>query len=392
MHILIDYTPAVRQQAGIGRLTRGLVEHLPRAEPEHRIWLWSNGRPRPDLRHVHGNPIWYSPLRERDMVRLWHRAGCPLPRVEWCTPVKPHIFHATDFVLPPSGAPCQILTVHDLSFRRFPDTAAASLARYLHRVVPRSVRRADHLIADSHSTARDLQEFWSVPEHRISVVPGAVDHALFRPVQERSVLASVRRKYGIGDRPFILGVSTLQPRKNFARLIRAFRVLADRHPGLMLVIAGGRGWRSQGIFDAVAETGLEKQVLFPGFVADGDLPALYSASECFAYPSLYEGFGLPILEAMACGVPVLTGLNSSLAEAGGAGALYVDERDENAIAAGLEYLLEDSSLRRELRRNGFRHAAGFTFERSARMLWQAYHRAWARTRNAETGRTRPPGC
>lgn len=380
MHILIDYTPAVRQQAGIGRLTRGLVEHLPWAEPEHRIWLWSNGRPRPDLRHVHGNPIWYSPLRERDMVRLWHRAGSPWPRVEWCTPVKPHIFHATDFVLPPSGAPCQILTVHDLSFRRFPDTLPASLTRYLHQVVPRSVRRANHLIADSHSTARDLQEFWSVSEHRISVVPGAVDNSLFRPVKERSVLASVRRKYGIGGRPFILGVSTLQPRKNFARLIKAFRALADNHSELILVIGGGHGWRSQGIFDTVAETGLENKVLFPGFVADCDLPALYSSSECVAYPSLYEGFGLPVLEAMACGAPVLTGLNSSLAEAGGSGALYVDEHDEHAIAAGLKRLLEDSALRQELRRNGFRHAACFTFEQSARKLWQAYRRAWARVR------------
>lgn len=380
MHILIDYTPAVRQQAGIGRLTRGLVEHLPWAEPEHRIWLWSNGRPQPDLRHVHGNPIWYSPLRERDMVRLWHRAGSPWPRVEWCTPVKPHIFHATDFVLPPSGAPCQILTVHDLSFRRFPDTLPASLTRYLHQVVPRSVRRANHLIADSHSTARDLQEFWSVSEHRISVVPGAVDNSLFRPVKERSVLASVRRKYGIGGRPFILGVSTLQPRKNFARLIKAFRALADNHPELILVIGGGRGWRSQGIFDAVAETGLENKVLFPGFVADCDLPALYSSSECVAYPSLYEGFGLPVLEAMACGAPVLTGLNSSLAEAGGSGALYVDEHDEHAIAAGLKRLLEDSALRQELRRNGFRHAACFTFEQSAHKLWQAYRRAWAQVR------------
>ena len=247
-------------------------------------------------------------------------------------------------------------------------------------MVPRSVRRANHLIADSHSTACDLQEFWSVPEHRISVVPGAVDHSLFRPVKERSLLASVRHKYGIGGRPFILGVSTLQPRKNFACLIRAFRALANRHPELILVIGGGRGWRSQGIFDAVAETGLEDKVLFPGFVADHDLPALYSASECFAYPSLYEGFGLPVLEAMACGVPVLTGLNSSLAEAGGAGALYVDEQDEHAIAAGLERLLEDRALRRELRRSGFRHAACFTFEQSARKLWQAYRRAWAQVR------------
>jgi glycosyltransferase involved in cell wall biosynthesis len=183
----------------------------------------------------------------------------------------------------------------------------------------------------------------------------------------------VRKKYAIGEQPFILGLSKLQPRKNFARLIRAFH-LARQEAKIPhhLVIGGSKGWLFDDIFATVQELGLVGQVHFSGFVDDADLPALYSAADFFAYPSLYEGFGLPILEALACNTPVLAGDNSCLPEAGGPGAIYVDAESVESIAAGIIHLASDEELRARLRQDGRAHAATFTWQRSAHQLLDAY--------------------
>lgn len=377
MQILVDYTSAVRQTAGIGRITQELVRHFPWEEAGLEPRLFVSGRNRNAVSTVDGRPLHYTPLREHDMTRLWHRADSPWPRVEWFTGGNPQIFHATDFVLSPSGAPCQILTVHDLAFHKFRDTAETSLTRYLDTVVPRSVARADFIIADSHSTARDLEHMWQVSGDRIAVVPGGIDPQVFHRVEHQDRLDAVRTRYGIGDAPYLLGLSTLQPRKNFVRLVEAFHRIAAAYPEMVLVIGGKRGWKYQDLFARVLELDLEARVLFPGFVAEPDLPALYSSAALFAYPSLYEGFGIPILEAMACGTPVLTGRNSSLAEAGGPGALYVDTQSVEDMAAGLDRILSDAGLRTAMTAAGTRHVARMGWDRSARLLWQAYRQAWA---------------
>jgi glycosyltransferase involved in cell wall biosynthesis len=185
----------------------------------------------------------------------------------------------------------------------------------------------------------------------------------------------VRERYAIGDRPFILALSRLEPRKNFARLIEAFALArAEANLPHRLVIAGSKGWLYEAIFRRVDELRLQEHVHFTGFVDEADLPALYSAAEFFAYPSLYEGFGLPIIEALACGTPVLTGDNSCLPEAGGPGALYVKAEEVHSIAEGLVRLATDDALRHQLREAGLQHAAQFTWERSARRLLEAYER------------------
>lgn len=372
--IAIDYTPAVRQQAGIGRIIRGQVEALLRINPGYDLRLFVTGRISPSEQAMAPLPLYSTPyLDERNLVRLWHRLDLPVPRVEWIVGGQIDLIHATDFVLPPSKARRKIVTVHDLAFLHYPEAAMPGLHRYLNTVVPRSVRRADHLIADSHNTARDLNELWQIPVEQITVVQGAVDHVRFRPIQDTDTLARVRTKYGIGDRPFILGLSKLQPRKNFARLIRAFHhAREDAAISHRLVIGGSKGWLFDEIFATVQELGLTDEVIFPGFVDDADLPALYTAADIFAYPSLYEGFGLPILEALACDTPVLTADNSCLPEAGGPGALYVDAESVESIAHGLIQLSTDSDLRDGLRAAGRAHAALFTWERSAQQLLDAY--------------------
>lgn len=379
MKLTIDYTPAIRQSAGIGRIIRGQVAALIAAAPRLDISLFVAGQVGRAEREAAPLPLHTVPLiSERNLIRVWHRLNLPLPPVHWFTGGAADLLHATDFVLPPGAARRRVVTVHDLAFLRYPDAAMPSLHRYLNVVVPRSVQRADHLIADSQHTANDLTALWGIPPARVSVVQGAVEHSHFRPEPDPARQEAVRRKYAIGDRPFILGLSKLQPRKNFARLIRAFDA-ARRESALphRLVIGGSKGWLFDEIFATVQELGLEEEVLFPGFVDDADLPALYSAAAFFAYPSLYEGFGLPILESQACGAPVLTADNSCLPEAGGDAALYVEAESVESIAAGIRQLATDETLRADLRAKGLANAARFTWERSARQLLTAYERAMA---------------
>jgi glycosyltransferase involved in cell wall biosynthesis len=376
--IAIDYTPAIRQQAGIGRIIRGQVSALLQIAPDLEVRLFVTGTLTAAERAQITRPLHSTPLSERNMVRLWHRLDSPLPPIDWFTGGPLALFHATDFVLPPSRAHRKLLTVHDLAFLFFPDAAMPSLHHYLHTVVPRSVARADHVIADSAHTAQDLAEQWHLPPEKISVVQGGVDHAHFRPVTDPAGLAAVRARYIGDDRPYILSVSRLEPRKNHVRLIEAFaRARAEAKFPHRLVIAGRTGWLFDEIFARVRALHLEDHVSFPGFVEDADLPALYSGAEIVAYPSLYEGFGLPIIEALACGAPVLTGDNSCLPEAGGPGAYYVNSLDIDSIAAGLTRLAGDSRLRRTLAERGFAHAAQFTWARSATQLLAAYRRALA---------------
>lgn len=376
--IAVDYTPAVRQQAGIGRIIRGQIQALLALPHPYDLRLFIAGHASPAERAAAPLPLATMPLNERNMVRLWHRLDCPWPRVDWLTGGPLDLLHATDFVLPPSGARRKLLTVHDLAFLFYPEAAMPSLHHYLNVVVPRSVRRADHLIADSHHTARDLAGVWQVPPDRITVVQGAVDHGHFRPVTDTATLAAMRAKYQIGDAPYILGLSRLEPRKNFARLIEAFHHARQSIPlPHHLVIGGGKGWLYDAIFARVQELKLADVVHFPGFIADADLPALYSGAEFFAYPSLYEGFGLPILEALACATPVLTADNSCLPEAGGPGALYVQAEDVESIAAGIVRLATDCALRQQLADAGVAHAARFTWQRSAEQLLTAYAAALA---------------
>lgn len=371
--IAIDYTPAIRQHAGIGRIIRGQVGALLQLLPHEDVRLFVSGPVTEAERQAAPVPLHATPISERNMTRLWHRLNLPWPGVEWFTGGSLDLFHATDFVMAPNHARRKLLTVHDLAFLFYPDAAMPSLHHYLNTVVPRSVRRAHHLLADSHHTARDLQQEWHIEAERITVVQGAVDHARFRPLHDKANQEGVRQRYGIGERPFILGLSRLEPRKNFVRLIEAFH--AARQEGKLphrLVIGGSKGWLYDSIFARVEELGLIDDVLFPGFIADDDLPYLYNMAEFFAYPSLYEGFGLPIVEALACGTPVLTSNNSCLPEAGGPGALYADAESVNSIADALLQLAQNSALRQQLGQDGREHARHFTWERSARQLSGAY--------------------
>ena len=375
--ITIDYTPAAHQSAGIGRLTREIARALLAIPSPHRYTLFCMGRaaapalPK-DVRFVS------TPLTDRWLHRIWFRARLPLP-AECLVGGPADLYHATDFLLPPLRARRTVLTVHDLTFERDPGSAAPTLLRFLRRVVPASARRASHVVADSHATARDLTELYGIAPERITVVHSGVD-GRFRPYvdlrEAREESAAVRAKYGLGAAPFVLTVGTLQRRKNHLGLVRAFARSAAQHD-VDLVISGGKGWLYDEVLAEVRARGLERRVHFTGFTAEDDLPALYRAARVFAFPSFYEGFGLPLLEAMASGIPVVSSNASSLPEVAGDAALLVNPRDDDALAAALARALDDESWRAAAITAGIARAREFTWERAGRQLLAVYENVLA---------------
>ena len=286
----LDYTPAWEQGAGIGRYVRELVAALARQERGADWRLFVAGAAR---RHLPAPPgpgfEWRpAPLGSRWLTRLWHRARAPLPVEVFTGPLG--LYHATDFVLPPVRRGTKtIVQVHDLSFLRVPQAAPPGLGEWLKRAVPASVRRADHVLADSQATRDDLVELFDLPSQSgTGVLYGGVD-ARFRPASE-AAQAAVREKYGLPEQDFILSLGTLQPRKNHGRLVQALGHLRRAGLDLQLVIAGGAGWLSAPFYRQLQNSGLRDRVHLPGYVDDDDLPALYSAATVFAFPLAIRRF------------------------------------------------------------------------------------------------------
>lgn len=377
MRIGIDYTAAVQQRAGIGRYTRELVRTLAALDDanEYVLFQASRGARGPATAWPRNFRVRSVPLTDHWLAILWQRLRLPIP-VEVRTGLV-DVFHSPDFVLPPVWRARTVLTVHDLSFLTTPESSVPALRDYLTRAVPRAVARADHILADSQSTKDDLATYLGVDGERISVVYPGVDPR-FRPLDEPAI-ADVCARYDLSW-PFILSVGTLQPRKNYPTLIEAFARLCkgDELPmplaSLRLVIAGGKGWLYQEIFDTVERLGLGERVRFLGFVPDDDLPALYNAAEVLAMPSLYEGFGLPVLEALACGTPVVTSNVSSLPEVAGDAALLVSPDDVAGLSRALQRALTNQELRTTLRERGLAQAREFTWQRAAETVLGIYQR------------------
>ena len=302
-------------------------------------------------------------------------------RVVWEQVVQPwtlhqigaHLVHGPVFV-GPLFSPCpSVVTIHDLSFIRFPALFRPANRLYLTVLTRLAARRARRLIAVSAHTAEEATRLLGVPLARIDVVYHGVDPA-FCPLPANEV-AAFRQRRGLPER-FVFFVGTLEPRKNLVRLVEAFaRIRAGR---VGLVLAGGKGWLYDELFASVEALGLHEEVIFPGYVVDDELPLWYNAATVLAYPSVYEGFGLPVLEAQACGTPVLTSNVSSLPEAAGDGALTVDPYDVEALAAGLHRLLADEPLRLQLRERGLAHARQFSWPRTAQETARVYRRAMAK--------------
>ncbi len=387
MRIVIEATAAVRQQAGVGRFARGLLAGLAALDAHNEYFLITTGKPRLSLgeHEVPTRHQWlHLPVSERLSAIAWHRLGiAPSPSVlvRGAT-----LFFTPDYALPRGGRVPAALTVHDLSFLLLPECADASLRRYLARVVPLSIRRAAVVVAVSETTATALATVLGVQRTRIAVVPNGVD-ARFKPSRalasdDMPLVDSLRRQFGLAP-GYLLHVGTLEPRKNLARLLQAYALLRERwrsadrtSPGHVpyLVLAGREGWLYEPIFREVARLGLSQAVRFLTRVPDAALVTLYQGASAFAFPSLYEGFGIPPLEAMACGVPVAASTGGALPEVLGDAALAFDPLDVEAMSEALERVLFDQDLRARLVARGQARASCYTWQASARAALELFDR------------------
>jgi len=283
------------------------------------------------------------------------------------------VVHSTTFCAPRFRRRARrlVVTIYDLSFVTHPESHLPANVEHCLRGTRLALDRADAIIAISESTRRELIETMGAPPERIVVTPLASDPRL-RRVSDPGRLAAVQRRYDLPER-FILFLGAMEPRKNLLRLIEAF---ADIDPALrretVLVVAGAQGWLNDSVHERVRKLGLDQSVRLAGYIEQEDLAALYCLATVFAYPSLWEGFGLPVLEAMACGTPVLTSNVSSLPEVAGDAALLVPPTDVAAIAGGLTRLLGDAALRADLAARGLRRVAEFSWERCARETLAVY--------------------
>lgn len=349
---------------------RGLIDGFAAVDPPFDIVLYHTARSTlpPELPRARVQPR-----------RL--RPAANVSRVLWAFPWAARrdrldLLHVT-YTLPPA-LPCpSVVSVHDVSFRMFPGAFSPRDRLLLTLAIPRALRRAHQVLTISESSRRDILRLYRLPEHRVTAIPLAAD-AAFRPVSDRVLLRETRERYRLPER-YMLAVGNVQPRKNLARLVEAFAALKrDDATVPDLVLVGKALWRESEVYDAAGRLGVRESIVVTGYVPYDDLAALYSDAICFVYPSLYEGFGLPPLEAMACGTPVVTSSTSALPEVVGDAALTVDPRDIASLATAMRRLLGDPVLRARLRHDGLARAASFSWTETARRTGQVYAEVLAR--------------
>ena len=286
------------------------------------------------------------------------------------------LLHSPDFIPPAGGTSRSVITIHDLNFLYYPQFLTAESRRYYNQQIEWAVRRADHILADSHATKSDLTSLLDVPPEKVTVVHLAANPA-FHPLPKAQA-RQVAAQYGL-EPEYLLFVGTLEPRKNLPGLLHAYRLLLDAGVTTApLVLVGGKGWLYNRIFERIEVLRLSEQVRFLNDVPDADLPGLYSAASVLAMPSFYEGFGLPALEAMACGTPVVVARRASLPEVVGEAGLLVDPDDPDDIARALARVLTEEPLRTKMRELGLAQAARFTWEETARRTLEVYRSVLAR--------------
>jgi glycosyltransferase involved in cell wall biosynthesis len=365
-HLLSNETSYRR--AGIHQYIAQVLRHLP-VDAGLQYQVFSR---RADEAHLRKDmtPIHSRWPTERRLVRiLWEQLAWP-----WlAAKQKTDLLHSMAFVTP-LIVPCPtVVTVYDLSFIHFPERFPAWQRSYLRSQTHRSCRQAQRIIAISESGRQDIHRSFGAPLEKIAAVRPGVD-PIYRPLPAAEV-AAFRAREQLPER-FILHVGTLQPRKNISVLLAALARL-DR-PNLHLILVGGKGWLYEDLFRQVTALGLEQQVHFAGYVDDELLPLWYNAASVLAFPSIYEGFGLPILEAMACGTPVIAACSSSLPEAGGDAARYFAPQDAAELAGCLATVLDDPQVAAEMGERGLSQSARFSWARAGKETAAVYHQALSR--------------
>ncbi len=374
LRIAIDATPIFRPRAGVGYAILRVLENLVAIDRENEYHLY---------RHDGGRSPWPESLIAPN-VRRFSVAKIGMPwQIRWR---RADLVHGMNYRLPGRGRRGSLVTIYDLALERFPDLVSVRRRlrlRWAHARTRRTVHRASLCIVPSMHTASDLIQVYDVSAERIRKVPCGVEEK-FRPEHDPEVLRAVRVRYGLGDRPYLLFVGTLDLRKDPQIIVRALARIPEPRP--LLVLTGGDGSASGEVRQAIEETGLGNSVILAGYIPESDLPGLYAGAITFLFPSRYEGFGLPPLEAMACGTPVIAATGSSLDETLGSAALRFTPGDVEGLAAVLRWVLSDSALREDLAHRGLVHAKGYTWRAAAERTLEIYQEVAASAVRGAPGR------
>jgi glycosyltransferase involved in cell wall biosynthesis len=369
MQVCIDVSPTAQQHAGLGRYAGEIASALARQDSVD-LSLFYNRQGNAQL------PSYLDHLPHKTVKmgnKPWRMAVLLSQLMHWPMDVTfgaVDVFHATNHLLAHFGQAGTVFTLHDLIFLHFPEYHLPYNRWYLSFAMPRFLRAADAVVTPSECSRQDAINFYGLPAEKITVIPEAAAPG-FKPATDQTRLDAVREKYNLPKR-FILHVGTIEPRKNLSRLLDAFKSLLAYQPDLRLVLIGKKGWLYDEFFQKLRGLGLEEVVIFPGYVKEADLPSFFHLAEVFVYPSLYEGFGLPPLEAMACGAPVVCSNAASLPEVVGDAGLLVNPTDTKELTLALRRVLEEPDLRRRLSQQSLARASLFSWKKAAEQLKDLY--------------------
>ncbi len=378
MRIGLDGFPLLTPRTGVGHYTFELARALARLGPADAFELVAPGpfpssviedirRNCPDnLRAVNAEANWIG-------RRRWWTVGLPL----YLKRASLDLFHGTNYEVPLWNRRRSVLTIHDLSILLHPDTHPAELARRARRRLPVMARSASMIITPTESVKREVSERLKVDPEKIVVTPEAPRRDFQRMDLEK--VAETKQRLGLEDE-FILFVGTVEPRKNLLTLVRAFdQILRQTSRRPQLVVVGAEGWLMDELFAFIKESSISDRLLLTGYLDDDDLRALYSSCRVFVYPSIYEGFGLPPLEAMACGAPVIASNIATFRETLGSAAQLFEPNDVEGLARSIVEILGDEDRRRTLSRSGLEQAAKFSWERTAQLTFEVYREVMSQT-------------
>lgn len=350
---------------GINWYIYHLLKHLPSAGSKHQFIAYTGEADAPRL--LPGIDFRLTPPTHNPLARIfWEQSLLPLHLRRDGIEVQ----HGLGFILPLLSSTPGVVTVFDLGFVLFPSAHKPWRRLYLNTMAKISAQRAKKIIAISQSTKDDLERLWGIPPEKVAVVYLGVDEE-FYVARGQGEIDRLRRERGLPER-MVLNLGTIEPRKNLSLLLSAFAQLKRNGLPHILVIAGAPGWGAEEVYFQVEKLGLQGKVLFPGYIPASELPLWYRAADLFVYPSLYEGFGLPPLEAMAAGSPVIVSRSSSLPEMMGEAGISVDPQNSGELAAAMARVLQDGDLREEMRAKGVERARKFNWQRMARETLAVY--------------------
>jgi glycosyltransferase involved in cell wall biosynthesis len=377
MRIAIDYTAATRKGSGIGNYLRSLVDALLAQDLTNQYTLLTSrrptsGKPFPQAENARWRRII---IPDQYLNFLWYRWRLPIYATLFTGHVD--IYHGPDFVLPPiNGKVRNVVTVHDLAFVEHPEYVTTQSATFLNKVVPEAVAAADVVAVVSHAMSQTLIEHFKIPPEKITIIPSGIQ-PYFRRITDPILLAATHHKFEL-KHPLVLGVGTLEPCNNHHGLIKAFHkaqsAAGNKSRPAMLVLTGGLGWLHDETQQLIAKLKLENKVRILGHVTDLELITLYSMADVFVFPAFYAGFGVPLVEAMACGTPVITSNTSSMLEVAGDAAILIDPHKTDQITRAMLRVLESEQLREALQRKGYAQAQRFTWPKAASKMLSVYQK------------------